>query len=113
MGMGWIDSRGEARDIPELQGVRKILDGSVSRGKKPRRNLQGADLQEAQQLLQLEEEDDLKKAKDAEVTFVHYKGNTAIGQGCSFTLGAQQRLVQAQPIPEPGIQHMRVALSNP
>jgi len=112
--MGWVDARGQATDIPELRGVRAILDGSASRGKKPRRNLQqGSDPRSTQESFWSGAEDGGAQGGSQEVTFVHYRGGAAVAQGTAFSLGAQQRLVQAQAIKDAGIQHMRVALSNP
>jgi len=99
--MGWLRADGSIPDVPELQGLKRIIDGSASKGKKPRRNLKDVDLDATQEV------------QDNDVTFVHYKGATAVSVGTSFTIGAQQRLMQAEPIKCAGTQRMRVVLSNP
>uniref|UniRef100_A0A6U6K3U5 Uncharacterized protein n=1 Tax=Zooxanthella nutricula TaxID=1333877 RepID=A0A6U6K3U5_9DINO len=104
--MGWLRQDGTVPDVPELQGLRRIVDGSAVRGKKPRQNLTPV------AMLQNDEEDAAnQEAKD--VVFLHMKGSQAVASGCSFSVGAQQRLVQADPIRYSGIQRMRVVLSNP
>merc|ERR1719160_1250420 len=50
---------------------------------------------------------------DVEAAFVHYRGMSPVSRGFSFSLGSQQRLVQTQAIRTPGIQRLRVVLSNP
>mmetsp|Transcript_11556 Transcript_11556/g.24317 ORF Transcript_11556/g.24317 Transcript_11556/m.24317 type:complete len:603 (-) Transcript_11556:70-1878(-) len=112
--MGWIQPGGDAVDVAELRGVRKILDGSASAGKPPRRNLRGAEAEEADQILALEQGIDYKPpSEEQEATFVHYKGSVAVAQGCAFSIGSQQRLVQVDNITTSGIQRLRVVLSNP
>jgi len=101
--MGWLRPDGTLPEVPELQGLRKIIDGSVAKGRKPRMN---------QQNVHIGEEDESQAAAN-EVIFVHYKGTTPVASGTSFSLGAQQRLVQADPIRYAGLQRMRVLLSNP
>lgn len=109
-GMGWLTPDGKVMDMPELAPLTKLLFGRKSQQKKPRRNLSGQLLQASE----LEEAEILaQRAKEAETTFVHYKGDVAIGQGTSFNLGSRQRLVQADPIRSSGIVRLRVVLSNP
>merc|ERR1719199_938963 len=50
---------------------------------------------------------------EVEAVFVHYRGMAPVSRGFSFSLGSQQRLVQTQAIRTPGIQRLRVVLSNP
>lgn len=100
--MGWLMPDGSVPDVPELLGLRKIVSGGL-KGRPPRRNVRNFDLLEVEQ----------EQGKDNDVTFVHYKGASAVASGCSFSVGSQQRLVQAEPIRVSGIQRMRVVLSNP
>lgn len=104
--MGWLRPDGQVPDVPELQGLRRVIDGSAVKGKKPRQNISPI------AMLQTQQEDEEQQA-DQDVIFVHYKGTTAVASGCSFSVGAQQRLVQADPIRVAGLQRMRVVLSNP
>jgi len=109
-GLGWLGADGKIADMPELASLRQILDGKKSKNKKPRRNLQGASLEQAQQE---EAAAQAQKAAESETTFIHYKGSRAVAKGCSFSLGSKQRLVQADPIRSSGIQRLRVVLLNP
>lgn len=95
--MGWLTSTGEIPDVPELLGLRKILYGQGFGNKPPRRNVP----------------DDQVTRTDQDVVFLHYKGSVAVASGCSFSIGAQQRLLQSDPIRWAGLQRMRVVLSNP
>jgi hypothetical protein len=106
--LGWLDVDGNIADMPELGPLRAILDGKKSKNKKPRKNLKSAALVETEEAEQAKAE-----AAEAEMTFVHYKGQQTIGKGSSFSLGAGQRLVQVDPIRSSGIQRLRVVLSNP
>eukprot|EP00448_Togula_jolla_P006477 CAMPEP_0170598818 /NCGR_PEP_ID=MMETSP0224-20130122/16454_1 /TAXON_ID=285029 /ORGANISM="Togula jolla, Strain CCCM 725" /LENGTH=597 /DNA_ID=CAMNT_0010923403 /DNA_START=24 /DNA_END=1817 /DNA_ORIENTATION=- len=117
-GMGWLTSSGEIPEgLPEIRLVKRILDGSASKGKAPRRNRREAeDLSSTMGLLQLEDNESpeaAQRAAAAEATFVHYKGASAAGTGSSFSIGAQQRLVQADVIRKSGLSRLRLVLSNP
>eukprot|EP00927_Polykrikos_kofoidii_P043728 TRINITY_DN37809_c0_g1_i1.p1 TRINITY_DN37809_c0_g1~~TRINITY_DN37809_c0_g1_i1.p1 ORF type:complete len:612 (-),score=100.34 TRINITY_DN37809_c0_g1_i1:154-1923(-) len=113
-GLGWLGADGTIADMPELGPLRTILglDGKNRHRKKPRKNLRGAALQEAQQEEAQGAAEDREKS-EGEVSFVHYKGNVMIAKGCSFSIGSGQRLVQSEPIRTSGIQRVRVVLSNP
>jgi len=102
--MGWLTSDGQVPDVPELMGLRKIINGNGMSNRPPRRNVRQHDA--------LDDEEGNDQPEN-DVTFVHYKGSQAVNSGCSFSVGAQQRLVQAEPIRCSGIQRMRVVLSNP
>lgn len=111
--------------------IKELLDGTSSRGKAPRRNLRGKDLEKVQQELEAErakqaaEESQNAKSfikgepkpepmeQPAEAAFVQYHGARCIERGFSFKLGAGQKLVQAQAIRSAGLQRLRVTLSNP
>jgi len=99
--MGWLMPDGSVPDVPELLGLRKIVNGGL-KGKPPRRNVQDSGP------LGAEEQGD-----DNDLMFIHYKGSSAVASGCSFSLGSQQRLLQAEPIRVSGLQRMRLVLSNP
>lgn len=101
--MGWLTADGTVPDMPELLGLRKILSASSSSGKRPRNNVASNPYGEG----------DDGAGESTDLTFLHYKGQVAVARGCSFSIGAQQRLLQAEPIRSPGIQRMRVVLSNP
>jgi len=109
---GWIDAEGNIADMPELLPLRRIMDPKKRNKKKPRKNLKGhgADHNAGEDA---DEKTEAQQKEEAEMSFMHYKGNNRIGKGSSFTLGANQRLVQADPIRHSGIQRMRVVLSNP
>eukprot|EP00929_Paragymnodinium_shiwhaense_P037968 TRINITY_DN20135_c0_g1_i1.p1 TRINITY_DN20135_c0_g1~~TRINITY_DN20135_c0_g1_i1.p1 ORF type:complete len:609 (-),score=135.43 TRINITY_DN20135_c0_g1_i1:89-1915(-) len=110
-GLGWLGADGRIADgMPELGPLRKILDGRAAKNKKPRRNLKGASLAAAEQA---EAAQAAREAAEAEMTFIQYKGNRVVSKGSTFSLGAKQRLVQADPIRNSGIQQIRVVLSNP
>jgi len=110
---GWLSASGAVPDLPQLRGVRQIVDGSASRGKKPRRNLKGAQLSEAERGFHGEERKDARIPDDQEATFVQYRGASAMGTGHTFELGAQQRLVQMDAIHNAGIQRLRTVLCSP
>jgi len=111
--MGWLGTDGRVADVSSLRGLSRVVDGTASRGKKPRRNLQGTALLEAQQQLATEKEDAKGRPDEAEATFIHYRGSTVVGRGNTFALGSAQRLVQADPIKAAGTQRLRMVLSNP
>lgn len=102
--MGWLNSDGSIPDLPELSGLKSILSGQQNKGRKPRRNLRASDP---------DEDGDATQEGGEETTFVHYQGVNPVASGCSFTVGAQQRLVQAEPIRSAGLSRIRVVLSNP
>lgn len=118
-GMGWLGMDGAVPNMAELRGVKVLVDNSKLSGKKSRRNLRGAELAEAERLLAAEKKDaELKggtsiSIEDTDATFMHCRGNTVLGQGCAFSMSAHQRLVQADVIRDPGLQRLRVVLSNP
>jgi len=135
-GQGWLDHRGEpVSSIPELAAVMKLMDPKVYAKMKPRHNLSGKDAEEAENQAILDAARDAQAAAidphgaagkgpkvpapkmpeqgDGEAAFVHYRGQTPVSRGFSFSVGSQQRLVQTQAIRTPGIQRLRVVLSNP
>lgn len=111
-GLGWLKSDGSIADMPGLAPLKSILSGHASKKKQPRKNLSSSQLEEA-----LRNEDELaevaKKQAESGSTFVHYRGMHPVGKGCSFGIGAADRLLQAEPIRNAGIQRLRVVLSNP
>jgi hypothetical protein len=139
-GQGWLDGAGNPTlPTQELEAVLKLLDPKVAVRRKPRHNLSEKEAAEAAEQAELDAQADAqrnatdargagggtlaipaspKKKKKApvaegEAAFIHYRGMSPVSQGFSFSLGSQQRLVQSQPIRRPGIQRLRVVLSNP
>jgi len=128
-GQGWLGSDGEpVNSMPELNVVMKLLNPKNYSKLKARHNLEGKDAEEAENQAILDNAKDptksvtsaLAKKKggskppegDVEAAFVHYRGMVPVSRGFSFSLGSQQRLVQTQAIRTPGIQRLRVVLSN-
>jgi hypothetical protein len=134
-GQGWLGPNGEpskpVANMPELLAVLKLMDPKHYTKLKPRHNLAGKDAEEAECQAILDAAKDSQTsgggaakpkvgkpqetegAGDVEAAFVHYRGMTPVSRGFSFSLGSQQRLVQTQAIRTPGIQRLRVVLSNP
>jgi len=135
-GQGWLDPYGEpVSSMPELMAVMKLMDPKFYTRLKPRHNLAGKDAEEAENQAILDAAADAQKAAvdargasggskskavavkvpdaETEAAFVHYRGMSPVSKGFSFSLGSQQRLVQTQAIRSPGIQRLRVVLSNP
>jgi len=135
-GQGWLGPDGEpVSSMPELAAVVKIMDPKFYCKLKPRHNLYGKDAEEAENQAILDAAADAQKSGmggasggtpipkgvsvkggeqgEVEAAFVHYRGMAPVSRGFSFSLGSQQRLVQTQAIRTPGIQRLRVVLSNP
>lgn len=114
-GLGWLTADGTVADMPELAPIRAILNpkrSAYAKKKKPRRFVEGAQHQEAQQLDE-EANRAAKAQQEAEMSFEQWKGDTLISKGCAFSLGSKQRLVQADVTRSSGLQRLRVVLSNP
>jgi len=109
--MGWLTARGEpVKDMPMWRDIARLVDGSSSAGKRPRSNLQGTLLLQAEQMLLQEEE---VAHDEVEAAFEHLKGGALLSCGSVFSLGAQERLLQSDTFREVGIQRLRVSLSAP
>mmetsp|Transcript_28712 Transcript_28712/g.67506 ORF Transcript_28712/g.67506 Transcript_28712/m.67506 type:complete len:610 (-) Transcript_28712:201-2030(-) len=115
--MGWVDESGNVVSIPGLEGLEHIVNGTATKGKKPRNHkseigdvtdFTKAMIENFQSDLQPEGNDD-----EADATFLHYRGKKVLAQGCSFDLGAGERLLQADVLRHSGISRLRVALSEP
>jgi len=111
--MGWVDDKGNVAEIPGLEGLKDIVNGKASKGKKPRNNLKGAELEEAHKIAAADQQKDASPDEENEATFYHYKGDMVLAQGCSFSLGPRERLLQADVLRDPGLSRLRVALSEP
>eukprot|EP00930_Biecheleria_cincta_P028833 TRINITY_DN20086_c0_g1_i1.p1 TRINITY_DN20086_c0_g1~~TRINITY_DN20086_c0_g1_i1.p1 ORF type:complete len:623 (+),score=110.87 TRINITY_DN20086_c0_g1_i1:73-1869(+) len=109
--MGWVNENDDVVDIPGLEGLRDVVSGKATRGKKPRNNLRGSDLDE---ILALDGKDkDNKPDDELEATFFHYRGGRTLAQGSSFHLGPSEKLMQADCLRDAGLSRLRVALSEP
>eukprot|EP00928_Gymnodinium_smaydae_P061154 TRINITY_DN45309_c0_g1_i1.p1 TRINITY_DN45309_c0_g1~~TRINITY_DN45309_c0_g1_i1.p1 ORF type:complete len:586 (+),score=159.20 TRINITY_DN45309_c0_g1_i1:104-1861(+) len=108
--LGWLDPDGKLADMPEVAPLANMLNPKKGKKKKPRKNL--GDSLEVAAAQEAEAAQQAQAAKDAETNFLQYKGDRIIAKGTSFSLGARQRLVQADAIRNPGIQRFRVVLSN-
>lgn len=115
--MGWVDETGNVVPIPGLEGLERIITGKATKGKKPRnckstnvdvRDYTKAMLENYHSDLQPEGNED-----ETDATFFHYHGSKVLAQGCSFNLGAGDRLLQADVLRDSGISRLRVALSEP
>mmetsp|Transcript_13404 Transcript_13404/g.36058 ORF Transcript_13404/g.36058 Transcript_13404/m.36058 type:complete len:592 (+) Transcript_13404:89-1864(+) len=109
-GLGWLNADGTFAEMPEKNALRDILGGKKHKLKKPRQNLVGTQLIEAQLDAEIA---DAPESNEAETTFEHWMGGQMLAKGCAFSLGAKQRLIQADPIRTSGVQRLRVVLSNP
>lgn len=112
-GLGWLRTDGEvAQDAPERQMVQNIIAGLTTVGKKPRRNLRGSELLEAERELQADASED-QKDPDAENVFLQYADDKLLSKGYSFSLRSQQRIIQADAIHKAGERRLQVLLSSP
>lgn len=109
---GWITQDNKVVDAAGLGGLAKVVAGTASgkgnfgKPKPPRKNVNSTVA-----LKDNSEPDPL--AEQADATFVQYEGTNAIKQGCSFTLAAQQRLLQGDVMRHAGISRLRVGLYSP
>ncbi|CAK9081774.1 Hypothetical protein SCF082_LOCUS38897 [Durusdinium trenchii] len=115
--MGWVDDSGNVVSIPGLEGLEKIISGKATKGKKPR-NCKSADVDVrdyTKAMLENYHSDLQPEGNEDEIdaTFFHYHGSKVLAQGCSFNLGAGDRLLQADVLRDSGISRLRVALSEP
>eukprot|EP00933_Yihiella_yeosuensis_P035899 TRINITY_DN29553_c1_g1_i1.p1 TRINITY_DN29553_c1_g1~~TRINITY_DN29553_c1_g1_i1.p1 ORF type:complete len:633 (+),score=94.47 TRINITY_DN29553_c1_g1_i1:66-1901(+) len=111
--MGWIAHDGSVQEVPGLEGLKDIVNARQK--KPPRCNLRGADLEQAHRNLAMEaaSKESGKGDDEYDAAFLHYERGEIIAQGSSFSLGAGQRLLQADTLRHSGISRLRVALSEP
>jgi len=119
--MGWLTASGDAADIPLASKMTALVNGTANK-KKPRRNLQGNELEKELEELAAEELTGMdalvEQAKEAAAydegtSFNQYRGTQLMLQGFSFSLRAHERLVQSGSIRSPGIHRLRCVISNP
>jgi len=115
--MGWVDESGSVVPIPGLEGLEHVISGRATKGKKPRNckteNLDVRDYTKA--MLENFHSELAPEGNDeeADATFLHYRGSKVLAQGCSFNVGAGERLLQADVLRDSGLSRLRVALSEP
>lgn len=112
---GWIAADGKVVDAAGLGGLAKVVSGTAGKGnygkpKPPRKNMGGTALLHGQKEL---EDGNENPTEEADATFVQYHGNAAVKQGCSFSLGSAQRLLQGDVMRHAGITRLRVGLYSP
>mmetsp|Transcript_5138 Transcript_5138/g.12326 ORF Transcript_5138/g.12326 Transcript_5138/m.12326 type:complete len:612 (+) Transcript_5138:48-1883(+) len=119
--MGWLTTTGEVANMPDASKMIALVNGTANK-KRPRRNLQGNDLEEELKELAHEELTGMDKlieqakeaaAYDEGTSFNQYRGATLLNQGFSFSLRAHERLVQSGAIRSSGIHRLRCVVSNP
>lgn len=110
--LGWLDAHGNTANVKGLDVLKKILDGTTSKGKKSRvRNEMDY---ETQQKLAMGQKVDWEEPKDSERNVFHlYKGHHVVHTGTSFMVGAGHRVLQDEALRSPGVVRLRVTLSSP